>query len=447
MKKTTKSISILLVAILLFSIMNSVVFGSQTSINTNIVIDNDIKGSINHFISLDTDFFGYNISDIVISENKQPYYDADNNIIAYCVTINERKSGSNIGYVVVGATYDMPTVIEAGSGTPPQNSLNEVLGDVSSKYKDCTIQSTSILYGGPFQYYAQLEIKDKQNKVKRVISNLKTREIYNDDFNKDFLKKPQISDDEKKKFNKSWKDYSGNLSIISYNNPFGIEIAFADTQPPPPTSGYTQLSYSLISDNIQYSKGWPYYLYGCGPAAGTILLYHLAQRNSSYQGLLKDANNNPITTTTMFGELLNDMSAIGGTTNIEFSNGLFAYEYRHNTNTTANQFKYKGTSLGGGANTTLNSDVWDFLKQGIGYGKPVAVGIGNKTTSGSSYYIEGNIPSGYEFHWVVASGYKEDADYNWYFKSKSWGSDYYCSFNSLCYWRDALVSTYLDASY
>ena len=224
------------------------------------------------------------------------------------------------------------------------------------------------------------------------------------------------------------------------------------TQPSPPSYGYSEISfsgYTVFNSDVQTSLGMIPSYYGCGPAAGTNLLYSLAQRNSTYSDMLwwKSDPQRAMSMSDMGSILVNNMSATFGTTFNEFQTGLntFLNNYNHYPSLNA-QMRADTTSLGT-PTTTSNLVVWDNLKSGINANKPVAVLAGNRTSSGSSYYADTGSTYSMEFHWFTALGYIQDIDANMYLKVSSWGSNYYISYNALCYWRNALASVYVNASY
>lgn len=454
MRKYVVKISIALTLIMLIGLANSV-FANEAIPNEDKVSDEDIFVAIEEFIKLDDNFFGYKVDQINISPQKHEFYDINNDVVAYGFNLTEQDHNEVIGYVITGTTYDFTPIIEAGKGALPLMSNNEAELVVKDKIaREKSAKKTKMLYNGPFACYANVELNDGET----IIVDVKSKEVLPLDVKTDFIQKPKINKSEKKNNNYLWEKFTSKKivkeNIISKLNVFNTKVMA--TQPSPPTTGYIQIDFSLSSTFIQDQLGI-YRNCGCGPSAGALLLWHLGDENSSYSELTNGMINDdwvPINIVQSAKELCGTdyMSPVFGTMVNEFINGINTYkQYESRNYTFSPSYKYKGTSLGSGQNTTSNTDVWAHLKTGISYrNAPVALGIGYPLSNGSSYYIEDNIPANFYFHWVVVSGFIDDRSgslYNWYIKCKSWGDDYYASFNSMCYWRDSLASIYINVQY
>lgn len=444
MSKSIKKIALVLSLVLLFFTISVTSFGKSIEPNSGQPEKMEIAQCVKTFLELDNEFLGYSTKDLTISDSYVQYYDLNDNIISYGVTINNKTN--IVGYVIVGAYYDLPAVIEAGPGAPPYldaNNAKPILASIINS--DEKVDEVKVLYGGPFTYGVKVDVKDTQNKTKKLFIELRSKELINED-SLEIFNKPSISDENKIKNNKQWEKLLKTKKIISYKQP-KIGVVYAEQQPAPPTSGYTSISFALDSTDIQSQLG-VYESCGCGPSAGALLFWHLAKRNTTYKRLTQNGmgveQNIVWLASTLCGAAY--MNPIGGTTVNEFKGGLNSWASSFpRSYSLSYPYKYKGTSLGSGQNGS-NTDVWNNIKSGIdNKNAPVALAIGYKTTSGSTYYPESY--ARFEYHWIVVSGYIQDSDYNMYVKCKSWGSNYYASFNSMCYWRDALASVYVNEQY
>ena len=452
MKKHLSKLSLFIVFFYLVSIANT--FANEPQPNIKLTKIDEVYKAIVNFINLDTDFFGYNPRTLSISQQKINFYDDYGNLVSYGFHIINSTNNDIIGYVITSTSYDMDPIIEAGKGSIPIVTKDELEILVKSKIDtNNLIQKAENLYNGPLAYITSIELK---NGDAYYVSNISKEWIKKDGGNK-LVCKPQLTNAQKIENNKRWDNIVHKGLLEEYSSNSLSNITYASTQPAPPTGGYDSISYPLDSTYIQKQLGPVFSACGYGPSAGALLLWHLGERNSSYSQLKWGTGGTQVwfeyNSPTFIGiELCGYMSPIGGTKATSFNNGLKAYAQAPSRNyTIPTIMKYKGTALGSGANTSSNVDVWNTIKDGINNrNAPVALGIGNDLTSGSSYYIEENIPSNFSYHWVAVSGYIDDrsADlYNWYVKCKSWGIDYYCSFNSLCYWRDSLAAIYIDVYY
>ncbi|KUP24632.1 hypothetical protein AWJ19_20165 [Paenibacillus sp. DMB5] len=312
------------------------------------------------------------------------------------------------GYIILGDFEGDGKLAVMEYGTTPS--------PVQKTNGEQTLADTEILYGGPLLSYSIEVDKEEQAYGKTAVNVITSERIAAD--------------------------------ALAFQMP---EFSTAAAQPSPPSSGYTQITFpsqSVFLTNVQGSLGLAEN-FGCGPAAGTNLLYSLGQRNSSYNDMLwwKADPARPMDMYTMGSVLVNSMSAIWGTTFPEFKAGLNSYlsNYNHSPYL-ASQLRSDNTNLGT-PTTTSNLLVWENIKTGINGNKPVAVLAGKKTSTGSSTYPDTGSTSSMVFHWFTALGYIEDANANMYMKVSSWGNIYYVSYNALCYWRDTLGSVYIYASY
>jgi len=73
--------------LLIFPVFGNIAFGNNIKVNNQNVTDSDIISCIRLFIELDDNFFGIGKENIIVSGKKTPYFDSDNNIIAYCVEL------------------------------------------------------------------------------------------------------------------------------------------------------------------------------------------------------------------------------------------------------------------------------------------------------------------------------------------------------------------------
>ncbi|AIQ46730.1 hypothetical protein R70723_13260 [Paenibacillus sp. FSL R7-0273] len=315
---------------------------------------------------------------------------------------------SYTGYIILGDLEDNGKLAVMEHGTTPS--------PVQKTNADPALANSELLYGGPLLSYS-VEVDKEQQAFDKTAVNVITGE--------------RIS-----------------TEALAFQMP---EFSVAAAQPSPPSSGYTQISFptqSVFLTNVQGSLGLAEN-FGCGPAAGTNLLYSLGQRNSSYNDMLwwKADPARAMDMYTMGSVLVNSMSAIWGTTFPEFKAGLNSYlsNYNHSPYL-ASQLRSDNTNLGT-PTTTSNTLVWDNIKTGINGNKPVAVLAGKKTSTGSTTYPDTGSTSSMVFHWFTALGYIQDSNANMYMKISSWGNIYYVSYNALCYWRDTLGSVYIYASY
>lgn len=319
------------------------------------------------------------------------------------------------GYVVFSSEKNAPPyeIMEFGYGENPTNSV--------STY---SINTPAFLYAGPLDMYITEETQ-----------------LYLDDTEAT-----------------AFSLYSGesiDLSQLQIDVHPDNKIEIPNTYGTPPTSGYRVIrnyNHRVFSTDIQNSLGMIPSMYGCGPAAGTCLLYSLADLNSQYSNMLKWKSdpNRPMTMSDMGSILITDMSAIAGTTFNEFQQGLSRYlnNYGHYPSINA-EMRSDINSLGT-PTTTSNLVVWNNLKTGINSTKPVAVLAGNKLSSGSNVYPDTGSTSSMKFHWFTALGYIEDttsSNNGLYLRVSSWGKTYYVSYSALCYWRDTLASVYIGATY
>lgn len=316
------------------------------------------------------------------------------------------------GYIILGEVEGEYIVVEYGETPSP----------VLKTRRNRTLASAEILYGGPLFSYA-VNVDQQKKTYEEYATNVLTNETI-----------PTES-----------------LLFEIPNPSIETTAAAAATQPSPPNTGYTQITFtsnSVFTTNIQSTLGLAQN-FGCGPSAGTTLLYSLGQRNSSYNKMLwwTTDSQRAIDMFTMGSLLVNGMSAIWGTTFNEFKNGLTSYMSNYNLSPAIKAEMRSDTTSLGTATTTSNVVVWDNIKSGINGNKPVAVLAGSRTTSGSSYYPDTGSTYSMEFHWFTALGYIQDSDANMYLKVSTWGNTYYVSYNALCYWRNALGSVYINASY
>lgn len=338
-----------------------------------------------------------------------------------------------IGYVIVGEHDGRLMVAEYGTTPSPVQKAHQMK----------TLSSPEILYGGPLLSYV-VDVDQNTEAYDTQATNIITGDIVQTD--------SLLFETANSSSNAELITSSALSATAATSTATTAATTAVTTQPSPPSSGYTQISFTsstVFHSDVQGSLGIIPSLYGCGPAAGTNLLYSLAERNSSYNNMLWWTSDpeRPIDMSLMGSILVTDMSAIGGTTFGEFKSGLNNYldNYNHNP-TLMSQLRSDNTSLGT-PTTTSNLVVWSNIQAGINGNKPVAVLAGSRTSSGNSYYPDTGSTYNMEFHWFTALGYIQDADANMYLKVSSWGNIYYISYNALCYWRDTLGSVYINASY
>lgn len=359
---------------------------------------------------------GIQVENLTLSEQGKPINGIDGKEY-WCFTVEYEEE--YFGYAILGA---------------PQNSSDIKLIEFSHEESpfdvacnEYDINDPQIIYAGPFStFIADNDINSRSLNGTEAI-NLETGE-------KQLI--PQ--------FDTFGEWYEPEADIMPYG------------EPPQTASKYKKISFyndPIFDINIQYSlRPILSYLYSCGPAAGTYLLYTLGDRNSSYNDMLwwPTDPNRPVDVYEMAELLVNYMSALAGTTFDEFTDGIYEYmkSYGHSPSIKAELRSDKKSF--GTPTTTSNTVVWNNLKAGINGNKPVAVFAGNKTSNGSSLYPDTGDTSAMEFHWFTALGYIEDLTSNntgLYLYASSWGEEKYVSYSALCYWRNGLGSVYVNANY
>lgn len=383
-----------------------------------------------------------------MSNIKEPYYDSDEKIIAYCVDISNKDNGDPVGYAIVGSTYDMPAIIEVGKGLSPHTNIDNIKDKIySSLSTDESISEVKIIYGGPLTYI----YKAKTNK-----SNIENKlQLYDKKFNKvkddksllKALKKPQLSNQDKIKMNNSWKNLTENKNITESNNEISLVSSTAPTPGDVPYSYWKTIGYGLLMEDIQEATGSIESYYACGPASGSQQLWFLGTNKPNSYGTLT-ANQ---TAVSIAEELVHEMNAFGGTMVNEYVSGIRYYGTARNISLPIAYKHWGVTNSIGIPNTTLPTDVWTTLKTGVTtYKAPVSLGIGRLRDIGAIYYprTEPWIPEGdyMEFHWVTVNGYAEYYS-DRYVSFKTWGEVCRASFDSLLMWRDSLASVYIQQFY
>lgn len=251
--------------------------------------------------------------------------------------------------------------------------------------------------------------------------------------------------------------YPTNYELADKNS---LEYKFPSTytkQPSPPTNSnlYKTLSFDITTEDVQSNLGkflgvfFDQVRYGCGPSAGAIQFWHLGKRNPQFWAF----TNNRDKPSAIGSDLcwVDKMNPIGGTMINEYINGLNEYAKDYNkTIKISSKYAGRNSTLGSGQNSSFYS-VWANIVEGIDKNCPVALAVGNEYSYAGTRFNDADLHTstqGFEFkyHWVVVTGYLIDGP-NYYLKVKSWGTDYYVSFDALYTMRDCLASVYIDEYY